>query len=50
MICIGVMAATMDMTPHDLGMVEIKKPNEMVSVVMGNQQLKSPLQSCFLLQ
>ena len=40
MIWIGNTAATMDMTPHAVGMVGIRKPTEMVSVVMGNKQVK----------
>ena len=33
-------AATMDMTPHALTMVGVRKPNEMVSIVMSNKQVK----------
>ena len=40
MTWIGNTAATMDMTPHAVGMVGIRKPTEMVSVVMGNKQVK----------
>ena len=33
----------MDMTPHDLGVVGIKKPHEMVSIVMGNKQVQDSI-------
>ena len=43
MIWIRDMATTMDMTPHDLGMVGIKKPDEMVHIVMGNKQVEKSI-------
>ena len=32
-----------DMTLHDLGVVGIKKPHEMVSIVMGNKQVEDSI-------
>ena len=40
MIWIGHTATTMDMTPHAVGLLGIRKPTEMVSIVMGNKQVK----------
>ena len=43
-IWIGDTVATMDMTPHDIGMVNKHAAKESVSIIMGNKQVESQLQ------
>ena len=38
-IWIGDTAATMDVKPHDIGMINKQTPKESVSIVMGNKQI-----------
>ena len=40
MIWIGDTAATMDMMPHDIGMINKQTSKENVSIVMGNKQIE----------
>ena len=40
MIWIGDTAATMDMMPHDIGMIKKQTSKEIVSIVMGNKQIE----------
>ena len=37
---IGDTAATMDMMPHDIGMIKKQTSKEIVSIVMGNKQIE----------
>ena len=43
-IWIGDTAATMDMTPHNIGMVNKHAAKENVSIIMGNKQVENPYQ------
>ena len=42
-IWIGDTAATMDMTPHDMGMVNKLMSKDSVSIVMGNKQVEKSI-------